>query len=454
MMVKDSKGTIWIASWKDQPEFRYRFVSFVEKNVVFSSMLRTRNIVYCVLAAVLILAVCALYISFRIEDAYQTRTKKALDFLNNDQDDTVPGQVPLLFTPKRFLSIKENCITAEICIDTQEKSSVDIETYIHQALLMQNLAYEVLRTNENRYILLLKNWIDNVNTVMQSVVSNIQELTHIQIGGYVLSSVVSIQKLPEAYHYMEQAFHADYLRKPGTMITLLWNDRQSVQSAASQTDIELFDIPEKYFTDVDQAFHTGKQENIQQSFSVLLNAIRSAGNEDVFKFAISSLSRRIPLLLGDDAELLLGDISMFQTALSECRHIDQAQALLKTVVEKCEEHASTAAQRKKVELIQKIKDYIESNITDRSLCTAQIAVKTGLSAGYMRNLFKNTAGISLIDYIGTRRLNLAKEFLSKSNKPIRDICNDTGFINYSYFFTYFKKMTGQTPAEFRDKNKI
>jgi YesN/AraC family two-component response regulator len=182
-----------------------------------------------------------------------------------------------------------------------------------------------------------------------------------------------------------------------------------------------------------------------------LTAIRNAGNEDLFKYVLSMLSRRIPQILGDDAELVLGDTEKFRANLLSCRHLDQVKNVLYTAADKIGERIPSLAERKKKELIQKIKKNIEQHLSDRSLCTALIASDAGLSTGYVRNLFKNSEGISILEYIGSQRLELAKRYLSETDMPVWGICTKTGFINYSYFFTYFRKMTSLTPVEFRQK---
>ncbi len=44
----------------------------------------------------------------------------------------------------------------------------------------------------------------------------------------------------------------------------------------------------------------------------------------------------------------------------------------------------------------------------------------------------------------------AKEALTNSMQPIKQIAYDMGFDNYDYFFTAFRRMTGMTPVAYRD----
>jgi AraC-like DNA-binding protein len=107
-------------------------------------------------------------------------------------------------------------------------------------------------------------------------------------------------------------------------------------------------------------------------------------------------------------------------------------------------------ERRQRELIVKVKELVDARLSDRALGTAAIAAEVGLSSSYLRDLFKRREGIALLEYVGKARLALAKRLLTETDDSVRSICDQAGFINYSYFFTYFKKMTGCTPSEYRE----
>ena len=48
-------------------------------------------------------------------------------------------------------------------------------------------------------------------------------------------------------------------------------------------------------------------------------------------------------------------------------------------------------------------------------------------------------------------MNKAKEFLSQTNIRLYDVCYRVGYFSPSYFSRIFKKYTGQTPGEYREK---
>ena len=50
-------------------------------------------------------------------------------------------------------------------------------------------------------------------------------------------------------------------------------------------------------------------------------------------------------------------------------------------------------------------------------------------------------------------MNYAKRLLKKTGLCIRDIAENCGFRNVSYFMRTFKKQVGCTPNEFREKRQ-
>lgn len=79
----------------------------------------------------------------------------------------------------------------------------------------------------------------------------------------------------------------------------------------------------------------------------------------------------------------------------------------------------------------------------------QIAGAVELSPNYICSLFKKETGINLYQYIMEFRISRAKELLLSTNLKSYEIAEKTGFSDESYFSRSFKKVTGQSPVEFR-----
>jgi AraC-like DNA-binding protein len=71
---------------------------------------------------------------------------------------------------------------------------------------------------------------------------------------------------------------------------------------------------------------------------------------------------------------------------------------------------------------------------------------------YFAKLFCNIMGTPPMNYIMGKRINKAKELLSKSSDPVEQISRNLGFSSPSHFIRCFKKIEGLTPAEYRKQS--
>jgi YesN/AraC family two-component response regulator len=51
------------------------------------------------------------------------------------------------------------------------------------------------------------------------------------------------------------------------------------------------------------------------------------------------------------------------------------------------------------------------------------------------------------------RIDQAKEMLTNSSSEIKEIAYRLGFENTDYFFTVFRRLTGQTPMAYRNETQ-
>lgn len=104
--------------------------------------------------------------------------------------------------------------------------------------------------------------------------------------------------------------------------------------------------------------------------------------------------------------------------------------------------------------IQKVLEYVESNIANEDLNLSAIAEShLFLNSHYLGKLFKKEMGVKFSIFLLDRRINRAIDFIREHpNAKIYEIAEVTGFgSNPSYFSTLFRKVTGSSPTEFRDK---
>lgn len=65
--------------------------------------------------------------------------------------------------------------------------------------------------------------------------------------------------------------------------------------------------------------------------------------------------------------------------------------------------------------------------------------------------FKNTTGLSIIDYLNKIRISIAATFIRDTTLSVTEIAQRTGFNDTSHFSKVFKKETNYNPTEYRNK---
>ncbi len=104
---------------------------------------------------------------------------------------------------------------------------------------------------------------------------------------------------------------------------------------------------------------------------------------------------------------------------------------------------------KNIEKILPSIEYIEKNYRlDMSL--EEISLISNLDKYYFCKLFKNTIGITYIEYLNSIRLNRAEEMLINSDMSIAEIASACGFNSIQYFNRLFKKDKKCTPRQFKN----
>lgn len=95
-------------------------------------------------------------------------------------------------------------------------------------------------------------------------------------------------------------------------------------------------------------------------------------------------------------------------------------------------------------------DYIQFHL-HTPLTSQSIARECGVSYVYLNRIFHEVTGRSLMRFVTESRLNAAQNMLTMTQERIGDIAVIVGFAHLHSFTTVFKRHTGMSPREYRDK---
>jgi AraC family transcriptional regulator len=88
--------------------------------------------------------------------------------------------------------------------------------------------------------------------------------------------------------------------------------------------------------------------------------------------------------------------------------------------------------------------YIEDHLSE-DLSLSRIAAVTGISASHFKTLFRESAGVSVHQYVIQRRVERAKDLLMQDKHSIAEIALATGFSHQSHLARHMRRAVGLSP---------
>jgi transcriptional regulator GlxA family with amidase domain len=102
------------------------------------------------------------------------------------------------------------------------------------------------------------------------------------------------------------------------------------------------------------------------------------------------------------------------------------------------------------EIIMNAKSLLENQLASK-VSLQDIAEQLNISYVWFRTYFKKHTGYSPYDYLLNIRINHARLLLKNSAISVKEISHSSGFESQQQFSKIFKKKTGLSPIQFRNK---
>ena len=213
--------------------------------------------------------------------------------------------------------------------------------------------------------------------------------------------------------------------------------------------------PIEYEKQLRQAVIAGDKQGAQRLLNELLGHIYCSDDFDLNRIRprvielIVVLSRASIDAGADSREIFLyNDVYMQQ--INKFSDIEELSVWITGVMHRFIQHSFDFAQIKHSDVVFKAMEYIRQNY-DRKLSLDDIAQHVYLSRSYLSSLFREEAGQTLFSYINQVRVEKSKLFLMDPSISLAEAAALCGFEDQSYFTKVFRKMTGLSPKQYRDR---
>lgn len=104
-------------------------------------------------------------------------------------------------------------------------------------------------------------------------------------------------------------------------------------------------------------------------------------------------------------------------------------------------------------LTRQIVVYIKSHLTD-NLTVKDTAKALLLNANYLSGKFHQSMGMTFTDFVNQQRTEQAASLLKHTDLQIQQISSAVGYNNASHFAKQFLRFYGETPRNYRSRNKL
>lgn len=140
----------------------------------------------------------------------------------------------------------------------------------------------------------------------------------------------------------------------------------------------------------------------------------------------------------------LGEVAAMDKGYAEALVPYHIYALMAELLQLCHETHPSRSTAGNPKTVDKIVNYLNSSFT-QNLTLEDIAARFYLSKDYCNRVFRQTTGMSVIQYVIYNRVLYAKQLLN-NGVPAAEACKQAGFTDYSNFYRAYRKITGRSPA--------
>src|SRR6185312_5267173 len=99
---------------------------------------------------------------------------------------------------------------------------------------------------------------------------------------------------------------------------------------------------------------------------------------------------------------------------------------------------------------KKAQEFIENNFEEK-MTVDQLASMLALGRRNLERRFKKATSNTVVEYIQRVKMEVAKKGLESSRENVNEVMYNVGYTDTKAFRTTFKKITGLSPVQYRNK---
>jgi len=137
----------------------------------------------------------------------------------------------------------------------------------------------------------------------------------------------------------------------------------------------------------------------------------------------------------------IGRLGYFLILMETLANCEQYQLLSDT-------RTAAPADEHSIDRTNRAVDYIFAHYA-RELTLEEVAEHLGMKPTYFSRVFKQATGRCFVEFVNRLRISKSCELLVDGDKPVTEVCFESGFNNISNFNRRFQQLKGMTPSHYR-----
>lgn len=298
--------------------------------------------------------------------------------------------------------------------------------------------FVLFRNIHHQWIVIMDS--DAIDEMTEAIISAIRKYQYIEVCIGISNPMNAFQSIAKAYEQAIQAMKLAHVNKQGHKLS--FSDIEGLTVASGhKSDVEL--MAEYVYMD--------QPKLIEEAVIAVLHTLTlTVGTNDR-----QALSQRcmewviqVHAALADKLRIKQHQISIqVWVDIDLCEDYEQLKTFLIHYFMELSQQITAAPMNP---IIEKGTSYLKSNYAS-NITLQGLATELSVHPVWLSQLFKRETKVTFSQYLTELRMEEAKRLLQESNLKIYEIAEQVGYTDLQHFGQVFKKKTGATPKEFRQR---
>ena len=203
-------------------------------------------------------------------------------------------------------------------------------------------------------------------------------------------------------------------------------------------------------THIIQLIESGQEDELVNELNIFFNKIEKRFNNSRIEM-INITTELMVMVFSCSYRNNLDEREVgYSTYLNELRKIDNIVEIQNWCIRKIlyiTQMIHSKRHQHVSKVVIKAKEFIDEHY-NQEVSLIDISKEVSVSPQYFSKIFKEEIGISFVEYVREKRIDIAKKMLRSKQYSVKEICYKIGYNDPNYFSRLFKRLVGVSPTDF------